>query len=178
MDRRKFLKASSSLALLPLLPWSKESKKSFTVGHQPPYWQYPPKDVIWVEHLGQWIPRLHYHLASDIAHTFKQRLINHNIEWSDVLLWNIASDITMWRQLRYGWIAFAEIKPDCLHKVAGGNRVHAISVDATIEYLTPEFSNGKKYPLREHWLQMACIEQRITYLAKQMACSNKLGVSC
>ena len=111
MDRRKFLRAGSSLALLPLLPWSKESKSPPTVGHQPPYWEYPPQDMIWVEHLGRWIPKQWAHDAVLVGQNIALKLADEICSCDSMpklKKCEVFYDICAWRNLEHNWIGYIE----------------------------------------------------------------------
>ena len=109
MKRREFLRAGSSLALLPLLPWSKQTKIP-TVGHKAPYWKYPPVEMIFIEHIGRWIPAKWMDDVIAIGQNIvlDLRKMNEDIYTHYRYKCNVFYDIFGWRSMKHNWIGYIE----------------------------------------------------------------------
>lgn len=91
MDRRKFLRAGSSLALLPLLPWSKQSKLPITI--ESPHKEYIPEE--WEFHSKLVTNALMFKLLSSPSFVTGSTI-------------DVFYDIVSWRSMAHNWIAWCE----------------------------------------------------------------------
>ena len=155
MDRRKFLTRASSLALLPLLPWSKEWK---AIG------------VRWDDIEKRWVPKDWYDTGVWIAQSLQRRMCKRHFHTTQVFY-----DVISWRNMLHNWIGWCNCTcTDCFRECSIPIRhIHPHIRTIKIPVMGSKFPcDFVDYPERDYWSELRNYGKYIATAAQNILKGN------